>query len=186
MNPISNASLHKVVGSCLKKRFHYAREFEVLLAPECCEETEKRRTLSLFCAEKKGRDTRYRQADILVLVNGAIGVVVEIDGIKDPNPSFLMGRVAATAMCRFFIYGNLSIPFSPIVLFVQILNRAQMRNGSKLRQFVNIERDVNEGLLKFPGSSVSRYNLICGLPEDFADGGECHATLVKTVGEALS
>ena len=129
--------------------------------------------VSLFREETKSRSARYACADAVLIVDGAVRLILEIEeaGMNGFLPARIAGKLTTSALCRYFIAGGKAhpVPFSEHTLFVQVINSAGLQPGSrKIRQYTNMERDVQERLM--PLGSITAYRLIVGEDADFEFG----------------
>ncbi len=78
-------ALHRTIGKIIKDHFS-SRPFAVLLDRACKDMQEERQNIPLFFLGKKSRATEICDVDILILKNGKIKAIFEIEeSDKRPN-----------------------------------------------------------------------------------------------------
>jgi hypothetical protein len=137
--------------------------------------------LSLFVGAKKGRDTRMCNVDLLIVSDGEVKVIIEVEE-SGFLPTKICGKFLQSAIATYFINESQRgqmIPYSSRVLFVQVLDGSKcLKQGTrKDTQGELIERKIRE-LLPLKGSSISDYHLF------FVQGVNDHAGL-ESVGAAV-
>lgn len=86
-------------------------------------------------------------------------------------PTRIAGKLTTSALCRYFIAGGQPqpVPFGEQVTFVQVINSAGLKAGSrKPGQYANMERDTQERLMAL--GSITAYRLIVGDADSFESG----------------
>lgn len=155
MSNKNNHELHKFTGDEISKKFAN-RNYQVIKAPECCnEKSSNSQNIPLFRGEKSN-STEYCNVDILILQNGKVRVIIEIDE-SNTIPVHTFGKFLASALSEFFRHkkqGNISLADSESVLFVQIIAIPKTKTGktSKPRQGKNIEDSINKMIKKQTGN----------------------------------
>jgi len=128
--------------------------------------------LPLFNSDIKANENVFCNVDILILKNGMISVIMEIEesGIL---PTKICGKFLTSALSSEHIHDlddNEPVKFSDNILFIQVLchTNTSQEEKSKLRQkWGNLEESIN-AILPLKGSSVKKYRLLYGRLDDFA------------------
>ena len=168
--------LHRAVAVELQR---VVGEDEILCDPACG----GRQLLSLFVGDRKARDTRMCCVDLLVLRDGEVRAIVEIEE-SGFLPTKICGKVLQAALATHYIAESqpLAVPYGPEVLFVQVLDSSKsLRPGSRKRpQAMGIEREIRSLL---PLRGVTDYRLHFASTEP---GDEGLAGLRESLAEALA
>lgn len=124
--------------------------------------------LSLFAGERRARDTRMCCVDLLVLHEGRVRVIVEIEE-SGFLPTKICGKVLQAALATHYIADSppVVVPYGPEVLFVQVLDSSKgPKPGSKKRpQAVGIEREIRN-LLRLNGITDYQPHFASVAPHD--------------------
>lgn len=173
--------LHEIIGDCIN-----ANEF-----PDCkivkSRECGGRQNVPLFCSENKANRTEYCNVDLLMMKDGKIRAITEIEE-SDVKPTQICGKFLASALASYYIHAsenNTPIAMGDSVLFIQVLDTSKLKEKtSKIDQWENLEDSVAEIL---PIRRITKYKLFCGDPSDLVkrEGNKC-AKLVSYIKEALS
>lgn len=167
--------MHIAVKKILEEMEIDSLVFKFDTACEHSDEPEHHRQLPLYVERERSLVTKYCQVDALALktVDGEleVAVIIEIEetGI---NQIKILGKVLASALCRFYIHDEEEgkpIPISKNALFIQIIRETD-ESEHKRKKWNDIEERVN-GVLPIEGSRICRYRLIHGSLEDFERGG---------------
>ena len=142
--------------------------------------------LPLFVGAVKRRDTRMCDVDLLVVRNGRVRVIVEIEE-SGFLPTKICGKFLQSALATHFIHDSQPesmLPYCQRVLFVQVLDGSKcLKPGTrKDQQGRLIERQIRS-MLPLKGSGVTDYRLF------FVGGIEDRAGLESVsaaIAEALS
>lgn len=153
-------------------------------------ESEHLHQLPLFVEEEKSLVTKYCQVDALALktVDGEPEVVLIIE-IEETGISQIkiLGKVLASAMCRFYIHdaeGGKPIPISRDALFIQVI-RERNEGKHKREKWDDIKERVR-GVLPVKRSRIRYYSLIHGSLSDFEEGGGGAVTLRREIESHLA
>ena len=131
--------LHLVIGDILGR----LDIGDVLLSPEC--EYRGTRHVQLFCDKPFTSGCRLCKADAIIILNGEVKVIIEIEE-SQIAPVHLCGKAVATALCSHAKVQSRLFPFGNAVLFVQIINsdkfqkEGSKRQSSKLPQCDNLQK----------------------------------------------
>lgn len=141
--------------------------------------------IPLFCSAVRSNSTEYCNVDALMLLEGKIKLIVEIEeSALGPTQVFGKFLTSAAAMC--YIHdtdGDAPVVKDKRVLFVQILDTSDLKPRSTKRdQWKNIASSIQSLL---PLGSVSHYRLIHGDENDFAPGHPMAEQLAECVTAAL-
>jgi hypothetical protein len=137
--------------------------------------------LSLFAGERRGRDTRMCCVDLLVLHQGRVRAIVEIEE-SGFLPTKICGKVLQAALAIHYIADSppVAVPYGPEVLFLQVLDSSRsLKPGSKKRpQAMGIEREIRKLGLK----GITDYQLLFA---SIAPGDEGMKEVRESVSAAL-
>lgn len=154
--------LHEVIGDIMRRE-----DFpgcEIRKAPECGGPHH----LPLFYTSLRSAATEFTNADLLVLKEGLVRVVVEVEEVKT-DPGSLLGKFVAPSVCWGYIYGPSAerAEMGEGVAFVQVLSTSGLAPGSaKPKQWRNVEEAIG-GILPIRGSRIVQYKLFMGDERDF-------------------
>jgi len=142
--------------------------------------------IPLFCSKDKSNAREYCNVDALILLDGKIKVIVEIEesGLK---PTHIFGKFLASAAALCYVHdadgGAPVYKDDDDVLFVQIMDTSALKPlSSKKEQWKNIEASIKS---LPPLGSIRRYCLLAGDENDFAPGQPVAATFAACVTAVL-
>jgi hypothetical protein len=127
--------------------------------------------IPLFLGEK-GRGNVLTNVDLMILKDGKIKVIVEIEE-SDLAPLHICGKFLAPLLCETYIHstkGNEKIGMDKAVMLIQILNNFKLSEGTKKEeQGKNLEKAIIKFITdeKFP---IKRYKIIYGSVDSFTNG----------------
>lgn len=132
--------------------------------------------IPLFLSERKSRKTEFCNVDLLVLKEGKIRIIVEIEE-SDVGPTRICGKFLTSALSRFYIHeseSNIPIRMHDSVKFVQIANTSGLEEDvtSKFEQWKNLEKAINS-VLPLGDSKIQEYRLFYGDTSFFRDTKKC-------------
>jgi hypothetical protein len=137
--------------------------------------------IPLFCSEEKGNDTEYCNVDALILLNGKIKVIMEIEE-SSIGPTQIFGKFLASAAAHCYIHtadGGTPIYKDDDVVFIQIMDTSSLKpRTSKREQWKNIETSIRSVL---PLRSIRRYFLLHGDENDFGENQTGAMSLINCV-----
>lgn len=137
--------------------------------------------IPLFCSTEKGNDTEYCNVDALVLLDGKIKVIVEIEE-SALGPTQVFGKFLWSATARYYIHdadGGGAVAKADEVAFVQVMDTSDLKpRSSKRDQWRNIEASIRS--LPTLGS-IRHYHLLHGDENDFTPGQQVAATFAACV-----
>jgi hypothetical protein len=118
--------------------------------------------IPLFIGLSKGLDNRVCDVDLLIILNGQIRVIVEIEE-SGFLPTKICGKFLQSAIATHFIHNSQSghaIPYCNRVVFIQVLDGSKcLKQGSqKILQGKLIEQKIRS-MLPLKGSSITNYHL---------------------------
>ena len=121
--------------------------------------------IPLFCSEDKSRRTEYCNVDLLVIQDGKISVIVEIEE-SDLKPTQICGKFLTSALARYYIHekeGNMPIGMQDVVTFIQVVDASNLeRLSAKPYQWKNLESSI-EKILPIKDSNIVEYRLFTDL-----------------------
>src|SRR6266404_4717200 len=93
------------------------------------------RWVSLFRESSKSRGGRYTCVDGVLIVDSTVRIILEIEesGANGFLPARIIGKLGTAALSRYFIAGGRTppVPFAERVSFVQVVNSAGLKEGSR-------------------------------------------------------
>jgi len=150
-----NHQLHKIIGKIIKENFK-SEGLQVLLDRACRGE----QNLPLFSSRTKSRATEMCNVDILIMKNGKIKVIFEIEE-SDVKPTQICGKFLTSALSSYYIdKEDNKYPMDNSVLFIQILDTSKLNvdKTSKLKQWAHIEESIQKNIL-VKESRIQKYKL---------------------------
>ena len=171
-------NLHKTIGELISDAF---LELEIVKDPACGGD----QLVSLFCNEQKSRKTKYADVDMVILKDGRVKVIIEIEE-SDIRPVYICGKFLVSALSNYFIHDRYGVvEMDDSVLFLQILDSSKLKHDrtSKLEQFKNLEKSI-QGVIPLKGSSIDSYRIFYGDISEFTDG-EVKNELIDCIRGAL-
>lgn len=177
-NEVMEHNLHKTIGDILSDAFP---ELEIVKDPACGGD----HLVSLFCNEQKSRETKYADVDMIILKDGKVKVIIEIEE-SDIRPVYICGKFLVSALSNYFIHDRHGvIEMDDSVLFLQILDSSKLKNDgtSKLEQFKNLEKSI-QSVIPLKDSSIDSYRIFYGDVSEFVNG-ETKNELIDCIREAL-
>ena len=113
---------------------------------------------------KKSQETEFSNVDLLIInKQNKISVIIEIEE-SDIKPTQICGKFLTSALSTCYFRGgnkNDAVPMAKNVLFVQVIDRKLIPEGSaKGDQFRILKREIRK-ILPVKKSHVTKYNLFC-------------------------
>jgi len=171
--------LHDAIGHVLKS---CVPEDDLILDPACGGSQH----IPLFVSDARTRETAFCNVDALILKNGQIKVIIEIDE-SNTKPTHVAGKFLTSAMATHYIHDSVGGP--PVikhdsVWFLQVLSTSGLEDRSKKTgQWENLRSSIRALL---PMGQVEHYELLYGIPDDFTDGGAKQPAVVDVIRRALA
>jgi len=142
--------------------------------------------IPLFFSENKSRGTEYCDVDLLVLKNGRIKIIIEIEE-TNIRPTQICGKFLTSALARYYVHETMNngpVGMHDSVTFIQILDSSKLKadKTSKFTQWENLEHSINN-ILPVKESNITNYRLFFGNRSDFMKG-EKRSDLVVCIQEA--
>src|SRR6267142_2689067 len=151
-----NHPLHEEIGQFLS-RVSLPANCRLFRAPECG----GTHNLPLFCSLEKGNDSELCNVDALIVKNGKIKFILEIEE-SGLLPTKVGGKFLTSALSTHFIHEvlrNIPSPMDDEVLFVQVLNSQHLPAGTaKIRQGIKMGSGIASSLGEW--SKIKSYKLI--------------------------
>ena len=114
--------------------------------------------LPLFCDEKKCAETEFCDVDALIVKDGKVKVIIEIEE-ADIKPNQICGKILTSALSKYYSYKNEKYYFDESVSFIQVVDTCKIKTGSKkANQWINLEKAIKE-VLPIPRTKISNYRL---------------------------
>jgi hypothetical protein len=159
-------ALHQAVADIAHAALARSGGGSVLVTDPACGGKQR---IPLFCGLEKGRPFGYCMVDLVILQNGAIRVLFEIEESK-VLPTQVCGKLLTAALSKCLIHNNQGgkpVLMGSQVAFVQVLNTSRLKpKTSKPKQWRNLEQSLR-GLL--PLQAITTYNIFYGDTAGFRD-----------------
>ena len=124
--------------------------------------------IPLFCSDKKSNRTEYCNVDLLVIQNGKIRVIVEIEE-SDVKPTQICGKFLTSALARYYIHkaeGDVPIGMHDSVAFIQVVDTSKLKGlSAKPYQWKNLESSIRN-ILPLKDSNIKEYRILTDLELD--------------------
>jgi hypothetical protein len=121
--------------------------------------------IPLFCSDDKSRSTEYCNVDLLVIQDGKIRVIVEIEE-SDVKPTQICGKFLTSALAYYYIHeteDNVPIGMHDSVSFIQVVDTSNLKSlSAKPYQWKNLESSI-ENILPIKDSNIKEYSLFTNL-----------------------
>ena len=120
--------------------------------------------IPLFCSDEKSNKTKYCNVDLLVIQDGKIRVLVEIEE-SDVKPTQICGKFLTSALARYYIHDTEENPIGmhESVKFIQVVDSSDIKPVSmKPYQWKNLEASIRN-ILPIKDSNVKEYGLFTDL-----------------------
>jgi len=177
---------HKIIGGIFNDMGLAKNKFKIVMDKSCGGEHNHKN--SLYNAPHRSNGNRFSDVDILILAEGKVKVIIEIEE-SNVKPIHLFGKFLAGAMSSYYIHSTRDdspAEFADGVLFLQLLNSSGLSGeiNTKYKQWENIKQAI-QAVIASGGTKVGRYELIYGVEREFDDKGKKKADLISAVKEAL-
>lgn len=136
--------LHKKVGKIFQGLVSKYTNLKLIQDPACQEKQQGvQQRIPLFCSEEKSRENEFCNVDMLVLKEGKIKMIVEIEE-SNVKPTQVCGKFLTSALSKYYIHetqNNQPIEMDEKVTFIQILDTSRLVRGKtkKLKQWKQLE-----------------------------------------------
>jgi hypothetical protein len=177
----SDHPLHMAVAEELQRRLS-GHNSELKKDPACG----GGQHLPLFIGPRRGRDSRICLVDLLVVSEGLVRVIVEIEE-SGFLPTKICGKFLQSALATHFVHDSQEdpvVPYADKVLFVQVLDSSKcLKKGTRKDSQAELIELRIRGMLPLKRSHITDYRLF------FVDGknDQCSLSLVgETVTNALT
>ncbi len=142
--------------------------------------------IPLFMCKQKSRETEYCDVDLLVLKDGKIRIIVEIEE-SNVRPTQVCGKYLTAALAQYYIHetrNNKPLRMHNSVTFIQIMGSSNLKvnKTDKFIQWENLERSI-QNILPIKGSKITNYRLFYGNKSNF-ENAEKRSALVACIKEA--
>ena len=126
--------------------------------------------IPLFCSKEKSNATLFCDVDLLMIKDGTIRIIVEIDA-SDVRPNQVCGKFLTSALTQYYIHeseNDLPIGMHDSVIFIQILDKSNLKaeETSKFKQWENLEKSIKD-ILPVKGSKIRKYRIFHGDKSSF-------------------
>ncbi len=174
-------ALHKNIGKCINN--DELSDYKIIRARECGGQ----QNVPLFCSIEKSNATEYCNVDMLMIKDNKVKVIFEIEE-TDVKPTQICGKFLTSALSTYYIHqskNNTPIELDESVLFIQILDTSQLKEGtSKIEQWENLGKSIKDLL---PIGKIGKYKLFYGNCSDFKNRMDKKCTeLITCIKEALN
>jgi len=171
-----NHKLHKTIGKIIKE--YFSDGFEVILDRACG----GKQNIPLFSSRRKSRETEICDVDILILKNGKVKVIFEIEE-SHSNPTQICGKYLTSALSSCYISrNNKTHGMDKSVLFIQILDSSGLRKDKtkKIEKWDIIEKAIGF-IVPIKQSNIKKYKILHGETDDFETKKEGRTELINLV-----
>lgn len=155
-------SLHKRISKLIDNTFKACPTIKIVKDPDCNWNDEKElQRIPLFCSNDKSRYTRYCCVDLLILKNGKVRGIIEIEE-SNIKPTQVCGKFLTSAMSKCYIHKNDGgvVDIAESAFFIHVLDSSKLRGKSvKSKQFDNLEKSI-KGIIPLNGSRIKNYRLL--------------------------
>jgi len=111
-------------------------------------------------------------------------VIMEIEE-SNVKPLHLFGKYLASAMAKYYVYGEEEVGMDNSVVFIQILDTSkQKRKSARNEQWENVKMSI-QSIIPVKGSYIKKYKIFHGKQSDFKSG-KTRDNLIKFVRSALT
>ena len=170
---------HKIIGDIFNDENFPFEGIRILKDTACGGD----HTLPLFCSEVRSYATRYTCVDLMIVKEGKIKVIIEIEE-SNVKPLHLFGKYLASAMAKYYIYGREKTGMDKSVVFIQILDTSKQKSKSaRNEQWENVKMSI-QSIIPVKGSSMKEYKIFSGNQSDFISGDK-KGKLINFVKSAL-
>jgi len=152
--------LHVSIGDLIEERLREREDFKLVRDKDCGGD----QRIPLFCSGVKSRRTEYCYVDLLVIQDGMIRVIVEIEE-SDVKPTQICGKFLTSALARYYIHETEENPIEmhDSVTFIQVVNTSKLKARSmKPYQWKNLEASI-KNILPLKESNIREYRLFTDL-----------------------
>ena len=156
--------LHVSIGDLIEERLREREDFKLVRDMACMREGGVKQQIPLFCSEEKSNKTKYCNVDLLVIQDGKIRVIVEIEE-SDVKPTQICGKFFTSALARYYIHDTEENPIGmhESVTFIQVVDTSDLNALSmKPYQWKNLEASIRN-ILPLKDSNIREYRLFTDL-----------------------
>ena len=141
-------------------------------------------TLPLFCSDVRSYATRYTSVDLMIIKEGNIKVIIEIEE-SNVKPLHLFGKYLASAMAKYHIYGQNEYKMDDSVVFIQILDTSKQKSKSVRNKQLDNVKDSIKSIISLTDRPIKKYEIFHGTQSDFVFGDK-KDELIEFVTSALT
>jgi len=117
--------------------------------------------IPLFCSLEKSRETQYNNVDLIILREGRILVIIEIEE-ANVKPIHICGKFLSSALSHYYIHEKEDAPIEmhDRVVFIQVVTTSNLKRDktSKMEQWKKIEKSI-KNILPIKGSRIKEYRI---------------------------
>ena len=116
--------------------------------------------IPLFCSAEKSNKTKYCNVDLLVIRDGTIRVIIEIEE-SNVKPTQVCGKFLTSTLARYYIHETEEKPIGmhDSVTFIQVVGTSKLKRLSvKPEQWKNLEASIRN-ILPLKDSNIKEYRL---------------------------
>lgn len=148
---------HRIIAEVIEKVL--PKQY-TLIKDEACGGKQR---IPLFKATKKSRKEEFCNADLLVLKDNKIKIIIEIEE-SNVKPTQVCGKFLTSALANYFIHNSMGkepIEMDKSVMFVQIVDSSKLVKGktSKYAQWRTLEESIKV-IIPLENSRIDSYRLI--------------------------
>lgn len=119
--------------------------------------------IEMFCDDRKTNASQICEVDAVIVVNGQVKVIIEIDG--DDKPRHLCGKLDITTYATLASYGCDDYSMADSISFIQILAAVTKSSSSKSEQRRNIQNVFQKRLAECSFGRIRHYQILEGTDE---------------------
>ena len=149
--------LHLEIGREIVAEFGGNPELKIIRDPACG----GGQHIPLFRDSKKKRETRYCNVDLLILKNGKVRVILEIEE-ADIKPTQICGKFLTSALSLCYIHDQDGgvVDMDASVLFIQFVDTSKLKDKSLKKDQFNLIEESIRGVLPLRNSKIHTYRLL--------------------------
>ena len=154
--------LHVSIGDLIEDNLPSG--FRLVRDMACIRDGDVRQQIPLFCSEEKSNKTKYCNVDLLVIHDGKVRIIVEIEE-SNVRPTQICGKFLTSALTRYYIHENEKdlIGMHDSVTFIQIVGTSRLKRLSvKPEQWKNLETSIRN-ILPLEDCNIREYRLFTDL-----------------------
>ena len=145
---IMNHPFHQLIGNVIENEFN--KDYIKVIKDLACD---GKQNVPLFCIDVKKSSNEYCDADIIIVNENTIRVIIEIEE-SNKKPNHICGKLLSSALCTHYLHENKNthktekFSMADNVIFIQILESSKVKeNSPKRAQWLNLEKSLQASFL---------------------------------------